>query len=295
MPSLHALVVSDIEVVGVVTNPDRPAGRGMELRPSPVKEAAVRAGIEIRQPEKARDPELTGWLRGTEADVATVVAYGKILPASLLSIPRLGFVNVHFSLLPKYRGAAPVQRALIEGETETGVSIMVLTEGMDEGPVLATEAIAVGPDDTAGAVGDRLAEVGARLLVTALTGYGEGTLRPIDQDHAAATYASKITPEDAHVDWNAHSKQIRDLVRGCNPIPGAWTALNGRRVKVHRVRPADGLASLPPGEARAAGGLFAGTRDVPLELLEVQMEGRRRMTGAELARGLRLASGSRFG
>ena len=295
MPSLRALLASDIEVVGVVTNPDRPAGRGMELRPSPVKEVALEAELEIAQPEKARDPEFAEWLRECRADVATVVAYGKILPGSLLEIPPLGFVNVHFSLLPEYRGAAPVQRALIEGATQTGVSIMVLTEGMDEGPVLAMESIDVGLDDTAGGVGDRLADIGADLLVSALHGYHDGSLTPEEQDHARATYAPKISPEDAHIDWNAHSKQIRDLIRGCNPIPGAWTALGGRRLKVHHVRPADDAGPLAPGEASAGDGLVAGTRDVPLELLEVQMEGRRRMTGTELARGLRLAPGSRFG
>ncbi|MBW3595627.1 MAG: methionyl-tRNA formyltransferase [Actinobacteria bacterium] len=277
-----------------MTNPDRPAGRGMELRPSPVKEVAGDAGIEVRQPDKARDPELARWLDESAADVATVVAYGKILPAALLAVPPLGFVNVHFSLLPRYRGAAPVQRALMEGATETGVSIMVLTEGMDEGPVLAMESIAVGPDDTAGAVGERLADLGASLLVSALHGYADGSLVPIDQDDSAATYAPKITPEDAHIDWNAHSKQIRDRVRGCNPVPGAWTALSGRRVKVYRVAPAEGI-TLAAGEASGDGGLFAGTRDVPLQLLDVQMEGRRRMTGDELVRGLRLARGSRFG
>ena len=278
----------------MVTNPDRPAGRGMELRASPVKEVAAEAGIEVRQPERARDPELADWLRQTEADVATVVAYGKILPADLLAVPALGFVNVHFSLLPSYRGAAPVQRALIEGATETGVSIMVLTEGMDEGPVLAARSMRVGDDDTAGAVGERLAELGADLLVPSLRGFEDGSLQPVEQDHAAATYAPKISPEDAHIDWDAHSKPIRDLVRGCNPVPGAWTAISGRRLKVHRVRPT-GVLGLAPGEASIEGGLFAGTRDVPLELLEVQMEGRRRMTGLELARGLRLATGSRFG
>ena len=267
----------------------------MELRPSPVKEAAVEAGIEVSQPEKARDPDFHEWLVERRADVATVVAYGKILPASLLEVPPLGFVNVHFSLLPKYRGAAPVQRAVMEGAAETGVSIMVLTEGMDEGPVLATESIRVGDDDTAGGVGDRLADIGADLLVRALHGYGDGSLEPVEQDHDSATYAPKISPEDAHIDWDSHSKSIRDLVRGCNPVPGAWTALSGRRLKVHRVRPASERASLEPGEAVADGGLFGGTRDVVLELVEVQMEGRRRMTGEELARGLRVATGTRFG
>ena len=267
----------------------------MDLKPSPVKEVALEAGLEVFQPDKARDPAVADWLRERAPDVAVVVAYGKILPGSLLEVPRLGFVNVHFSLLPKYRGAAPVQRALIEGERETGVAIMVLTEGMDEGPVLATESIPIGEDDTAGEVGDRLADIGAGLLVTSLRGYHDGSLRPVEQDHDLATYAAKITPEDAKVDWALPSQQIRDLVRGCNPIPGAWTVLDGRRMKVHKVVPADAAGVLEPGEVLAAESLFAGTGDAPLELVDVQLEGRRRMPGAELVRGLRLAPGSRFG
>lgn len=294
MPSLQALLDAvDIEVAGVVTNPDRPAGRGMELRPSPVKEAAVAAGLELMQPEKARDPDLAEWLRGTGADVATVVAYGKILPASLLDIPRLGFVNVHFSLLPLYRGAAPVQQALIDGRAETGVSIMVLTEGMDEGPVIAAESLPVGEDETAGEVGERLSEIGAELLVRALRGYADGSLPPVEQEHAAATYAGKISPDDARIDWATPSKQIRDLVRGCNPIPGAWTTLDGKRLKVHRVRLTD-ARDLAPGAAISEDSIYAGTDDGTLELVEVQLEGRRRMPGAELARGLRLDPNARF-
>jgi len=266
----------------------------MELRASPVKEVAVEAGVELRQPQRARDQEVAEWLREASVDVATVVAYGKILPAGLLEIPRLGFVNVHFSLLPKYRGAAPVQRALIDGAAETGVSIMVLTEGIDEGPVLATRSIPVGDAETAGEIGDRLADVGADLLVSALHGYEEGTMRPVEQDHASATYAPKLTPEDAHIDWNASSKQVRDLVRGCNPVPGAWTVLAGRRLKVHRVRPSPGVG-LEAGAISVDGGLVAGTGDVAVELTEVQLEGKRRMRGTELVRGLRLAAGSRFG
>ena len=292
---MRALLASYIDVAGVVTNPDRPAGRGMDLRPSPVKEVAVEAGVEVKQPERARDPELAAWLRTTGAEVATVVAYGKILPGDLLEIPRLGFVNVHFSLLPAYRGAAPVQRALIDGVSETGVSIMVLTEGMDEGPVLATRSLAIGEDDSAGAVGDRLAQIGADLLVEILPSYADGSLQPVEQDHAAATYAPKISPEDARIDWNASATEIRNLVRGCNPVPGAWTVLDGRRIKVHRVRPSREVPGLAPGAAHVAESLFAGTRDVALELLDVQMEGKRRMTGSELAHGLRLAADARFG
>lgn len=292
---MQALLDSDIDVLGVVTNPDRPAGRGMELRPSPVKEAAAAAGIDVFQPEKARDPELARWLRRAEADVAPVVAYGKILPGPLLEIPRLGFVNVHFSLLPRYRGAAPVQRALIDGVTETGVSIMVLTEGMDEGPVLTAESLAVDDDDTAGDVGEKLAEIGAQALLRALHGYDDGSLRPIEQDHSAATYAPKIAPDDARIEWTAPSKRIRDLVRGCNPIPGAWTVLDGHRLKVHSVRPAPAAGALEPARAAADDTLVVGTGDVPLELEEVQLEGRRRMTGPELARGLRLEPDARLG
>lgn len=296
MPSLRALLASDIEVAGVVTNPDRPAGRGMDMKASLVKEAALDAGIEVIQPHRARDPELAEWLRDTGVEVATVVAYGKILPRALLEVPTLGFVNVHFSLLPRYRGAAPVQRALIDGVTETGVSIMVLTEGMDEGPVIATDVLPVGEDDSAGAVGAALAQIGAPLLVEALSGYADGSLKPVEQDHGAATYAPKITPEDARIDWSLPSKRIRDLVRGCNPIPGAWTLLGGRRLKVHEVRPReDGATDLPAGAAVAGDSLYAGTGDSSLELVEVQMEGRRRMGGAELARGLRLDPGTRFG
>ena len=288
------MIDSEIEVAAVVTNPDRPAGRGMALKPSPVKEAAVAAGIEVFQPEKARDPAVAEWLSHKEPDVAIVVAYGKILPGSLLEIPRLGFVNVHFSLLPKYRGAAPVQRALIEGEAETGVSIMVLTEGMDEGPVLAMESIEVGPDDTAGQIGDSLADVGAKLLVHSLIAYGDGSMKPEPQDDSLATYAAKIAPEDARIDWTQSSTQIRNLIRGCNPIPGAWTLLEGRRLKIHAARPAPDVA-LDPGSVEAREKLFGGTGDVTLELLEVQLEGKKRMTGTDLARGLRLPAGSRFG
>ncbi|HEY7875038.1 MAG TPA: methionyl-tRNA formyltransferase, partial [Actinomycetota bacterium] len=181
VPSLTALVASGADIPAVVTNPDRPAGRGMKLQPSPVKRAALVAGLDVLQPASAKDPDLAGALESTAPDVAVVVAYGKILPAALLEIPRKGFVNVHFSLLPAYRGAAPVQRALMDGLDRTGVSIMVLTEGMDEGPVLATEEIAVAPEETAGEVGERLAALGAEALVSALPGYLSGDLMPEPQ------------------------------------------------------------------------------------------------------------------
>ena len=287
MPSLDALVASDAEVVAVVTNPDRPAGRGMELRPPPVKVRASALGLEVLQPETARDPAVAESLTSFGVDVAVVVAYGKILPVSLLEIPPRGFVNVHFSLLPAYRGAAPVQRAVMDGLTETGVSIMVLTEGMDEGPLLATEATAIGAEDTAGTVGDRLADVGAGLLVRSLPNYVAGTLEPREQDHARATYAPKLTTEEARIDWSRPAPRIVDHIRGLNPVPGAWSTLGGDRLKVWRVAIAE-RTDLEPAELDADGGLTVGTGEGALELVDVQLRGKRRMSGAELARGLRL-------
>jgi len=294
VPSLEALLESDIEVAAVVTNPDRPAGRGMEVRASPVKVLALRAGLEVLQPQRARAPEFHDSLALLAPDVATVVAYGKILPPSLLAIPWLGFVNLHFSLLPEYRGAAPVQRAVMDGRPTSGVSIMVLTEGMDEGPILSRTEEPVGAKDTAGSLGDRLAEIGSSALVDALAAYGDGELEPVEQDHDRATYAPKISTDEAAIDWRRASVAIRNQVRGLNPAPGAWTALRGKRLKVWAAEPSD-EGGLAPGELYATrGALIAGTGDGALELTQIQLQGKRPATGADAARGLRLARGERF-
>lgn len=293
VPSLRSLLASDVEVAAVVTNPDRPAGRGMKLQPSPVKRVAVEAGLRVLQPSSARGPELAEALAALAPDVAVVVAYGRILPGALLEIPPLGFVNVHFSVLPAYRGAAPVQRAVMDGLGETGVSIMALTEGMDEGPVLATETTPIGPDETAGEVGDRLAEIGARLLVASLAAYGAGELRPVPQDDARATYAPKVTPEEARLDWDAPAGTIANKVRALNPAPGAWTMLGTERVKVWRARPS-GPQGLAPGELRAGDALYAGAGTGAVSIEEAQVAGKKRLSGLEMARGLRLAPGARF-
>ncbi|MFN2488454.1 MAG: methionyl-tRNA formyltransferase [Actinomycetota bacterium] len=295
VPSLASLLASSIEVAAVVTNPDRPAGRGMTERASPVKLAATEAGVELLQPSGGRDPALAARLRELAPDVATVVAYGHILPGALLEIPRLGFVNLHFSLLPKLRGAAPVQRAVMEGSPATGVSLMVLDEGMDEGPVLAAEAVAVDPEETAGALGARLAELGAELLVRSLPGYADGSLRPQEQDHEVATYAPKISPEEARIEWTRSSTGIRNLVRGLNPTPGAWTTFRAVRMKVLEVGSGEGDGGLAPGEPAADRGLAVGTGDGRLELCVVQPAGKLPMTGAEWARGARLEPGDRLG
>ena len=281
----------------MVTQPDRPAGRGMELTAPPVKGCAAEAGLDVVQPERVRDPAFAAWLAERSPDVCIVVAYGKILPGELLGIPRLGFVNVHFSVLPEYRGAAPVQRAILDGRSETGVSIMVLTEGMDEGPVLAARTEKIREEDTAGSLGARLAEAGAGLLVKILPRYDSGDILPAEQDHARATYAPRITSEDARVDWKLPARRIRDLVRGLNPAPGAWTTFRGRRLKLHRVELVEDSGTsldLAPGHISVSlvgGDLVAGTGDVPLRIVEAQLAGKTRMTGADLARGLRSRPG----
>jgi methionyl-tRNA formyltransferase len=298
------LLDSDIQVTGVVTNPDKPSGRGMKEHAPPVKELALEAGLDVYQPKSARAPEVQEWLEGQAPDVAPVVAYGKILPADLLAVPGLGFVNVHFSLLPLYRGAAPVQRAVMEGATETGISIMVLTAGMDEGPVLAMEKVPIGPDETAGELGERLAERGGPLLVEALKGYASGDLKPVEQDHERATYAAKITDEEAQIDWSRPAREIHDHVRGVSPQPGAWTTFRGERLKVHRTKvpgnddPAPALGRLEPGEVRTWGkrGVpVVGTADGLLELAEVQMATKKRMDAADAFRGVRPEENERFG
>ena len=293
MPSLRALLDAGIDVAAVVTNPDKPFGRKQELKPPPVKETALAAGLEVRQPRSARDEGFRAWLVGVAPDVATVVAYGKILPQELLDVPPHGFVNVHFSLLPLYRGAAPVQRALMEGRARTGVSLMVLTAGMDEGPVLAAEETGILPDESAGMLGERLAEVGARLLAEVLPAYVRGDVRPVPQDDARATYAPKVTTEEARIDWSRPAAELDGFVRGLDPEPGAWTELEGARLKVFRLSPVE--SSLQPGEVRAEGSLLVGTGAGTAQLVEVQPAGKRRMAATDLARGLHLSPGAHCG
>jgi methionyl-tRNA formyltransferase len=289
-----ALADAGTDIVAVVTNPDRPAGRGMQLRPSPVKEAAVERGLEVLQPSSARSDDFHDRLSRLEPDVAVVVAFGKILPAALLGVPRHGFVNVHFSLLPAYRGAAPVQRALMDGATVTGVTIMVLTEGMDEGPIVAAEAIPIDPWETAGELGSRLAGAGAALLVASLPRYVSGEIVPEPQDDSLATYAPKLTSEEARIAWNRPARVLTDHIRGLNPDPVAWTIFRGGRVRILRAEPVDGSRQLEPGLLAAGRDLLVGTGTDPLRVLELQMPGKRPMEGTQVARGLRLEEGERF-
>ena len=267
----------------------------MRERPSPVKAAAQDAGIKVLQPRSVADPSFQGVLGALRPEVCIVVAYGKILPRTLLEVPALGFVNVHFSLLPAYRGAAPVQRALMDGATETGVSIMLLTEGMDEGPVIAIRKVTVSITDTSASLGDRLAAEGGDLLVPVLLDYASGAVVPRPQEEAAATYAPKIGEEETRIDWHQPPHVIHNLVRALEPAPGAWTTLRGKRIKIRATAPAEGGQVLAPGELLAGDALLVGTGGHPLAISMAQLEGKRATPGADLARGLRLEPGESLG
>lgn len=285
VPALRAFVADpDVTVAAVVTNPDRPAGRGYALTPPPVKEAAVEAGLPVWQPAKPR--EILADLTSLRVDACAVVAYGSLLPVDVLAAGGAGFVNLHFSLLPAWRGAAPVAHSLLHGDTETGVTCFVLEAGMDTGPILLAERTPVRAGETAGELTARLAESGAPLLVSAVRGLVDGSLPLVPQDHERATYAPKITTQDARLDWAAAAEALADAVRAFNPVPGAHTTFEGQRLKVHRSVAVDG---------RGEPGLVAVRDGVPvvacgsgaLRLDEVQPAGKPRMSGADFVNGYR--------
>ena len=290
--ALKALMASRHAVVAVVTQPDRPRGRSGAAQPSPVKELAVGAGLPVLQPETPREAGFAEELARFQPDVSAVVAYGHILPPEVLAVPAKGFVNVHFSLLPRYRGAAPVQRAVMAGETETGVTTFLLEPTLDTGPILMAERAPIDPDDTAGTLMERLAGVGARLLVRTLDALEAGMLDPQPQNPAEATPAPKVRPEDGAIDWSRSTKEIADLIRGLNPSPGAFTTFRGKRLKVWRARPAEAGAEAKqsPGTLMQADqrGAAVRTGDGMLELLEVQLEGGKRLDAAAFVRGQRI-------
>jgi methionyl-tRNA formyltransferase len=291
LPSLDALLASRHEVVAVVTRPDAPAGRGRALRPSPVKERALEAGLEVLTPRHPREEDFQQRLRALAPDCVPVVAYGALVPRSALDVPRHGWVNLHFSLLPAWRGAAPVQHALLAGDEVTGATTFVLEEGLDTGPVLGVMTERVRPDDTSGALLERLATAGASLLVASLDGLEDGTVRPQPQPADGVSLAPKITVDDARVDWSAPAVRVDRLVRACTPAPGAWTTFRDRRVKLAPVVPVDGPA-LAPGELTAEG--LVGTATGPVRLTGVRPEGKGAMAAGDWLRGLRLQPGERF-
>lgn len=297
VPSLQRVLKDAHQVAAVITRPDRPAGRGQALAPSPVKLAAARAGLGILQPASLKDPEVHAGLAALTPDAILVVAFGQILPPSLLALPRHGCFNVHASLLPRYRGAAPIAWALIRGERVTGVSIIQMTERVDAGPILLQRTEPIRDEDTAGTLGERLANLGAEALAEALLALGRGETRPVPQDEVLATYAPKLTPVDQQLNWTDAAVALRNRIRGLTPVPGAVTILAGEALRVLAAAAEGEEAGAPPGTLLTVDrrGPLVATGRGRLRLLTVQPEGKRPMDGAAFARGRHLMPGARFG
>ncbi len=292
VPALDALLKSGHEVAAVVTRPDAPAGRGLHLEPSPVAQRAAEAGVEVLKPARPREPEFTERLRQIAPDVVPITAYGALIPQSVLDIPAQGWVNVHFSLLPAWRGAAPVQHAILHGDDITGATTFRLVKELDAGPVFGVVTEPIRPGDTAGDLLGRLAVSGAGLLVATLDGMESGQLEARPQPAEGVSLAPKITAGDARVRWDQPATAVDRQIRACTPSPGAWTMLGEARVKLGPVDPAPedaaSAGSLAPGQvAILRSGVLAGTATTPVRLGDVQPPGKRRMRAADWARGLR--------
>jgi methionyl-tRNA formyltransferase len=288
VPTLDALVAAGHEVLRVYTQPDRPKGRGQQLAASPVKEAALRLGLEVFQPRRIR--ECAAELRSAAPEVMVVVGYGQIIPQEIIDIPPRGILNVHASLLPKYRGAAPIQWAIANGETQTGVSIMRIDAGLDTGDVLLSASTPIPEDETAPQLSERLAEMGAMLLTLTL----EQNPKPAPQDNTQATLAPILTKEDGRIDWRRTARETYNRLRGFDPWPGAWTQFRGQTLHIRKAKPEAG--TLEPGAIRMEAkrvyaGCGGGTR---LELNEVQLEGRNRVRALDFANGARLGDNESF-
>ncbi len=295
VPSLDAVAASRHELVGVVTRPDAPAGRGRKLVASPVAQRAAELGVPVLKPQHPREEHFQQELRDLAAECCPVVAYGALLPQSALDIPPHGWVNLHFSLLPAWRGAAPVQHALWAGDEVTGATTFRIVKEMDAGPTYGLMTETVRPRDTAGDLLGRLAEGGAHLLVQTLDGIADGSLEARPQPADGVSLASKVTVEDAHVDWAEPALAVDRRVRACTPAPGAWTTFAGERVKLGPVLPVD-REHLEPGVLEVTrNALFVGTATDPVQLGEVKPFGKREMGAPDWARGARLESGQRLG
>lgn len=291
LEALHATT----DVVGVVCQPDRPAGRGLELKPPETKVYALEHGIPVHQPKKVRTTAFADWVREQKADYGVVIAYGRILPKAVLDGPAGGCLNLHASILPKYRGAAPINWAIVHGETETGFSLMQMDEGMDTGPVFSIRRIPIGPDETAGELYVRLGDLSQEVIREALPRVASLTAAP--QDHDAATMAPMLKREDGFVDWSQSATRVHDHVRGMTPWPGAHTTLDGKRLKVLRTGRYEGEVEGPPGTVRALGRkrLLVACADGGVELHEAQLAGRKALPAPQLLGGRVLSDGLRLG
>ncbi|MFF3514054.1 methionyl-tRNA formyltransferase [Streptomyces sp. NPDC002573] len=297
VPALDALIASGRhEVAAVVTRPDAPAGRGRRLVASPVAERAEEAGIEVLKPNRPRDEDFLARLREIAPDCCPVVAYGALLPRVALDIPTHGWVNLHFSLLPAWRGAAPVQHSLMAGDEITGASTFLIEEGLDSGPVYGTVTERIRSTDTSGDLLTRLAFAGSGLLAATMDGIEDGTLKAVPQPAEGVTLAPKITVEDAQVDWAAPALRVDRVVRGCTPAPGAWTTFRGERLKLIQVTPVPERTDLAPGQLAAGKNkVHVGTGSYAVELVWVQAQGKKPMQAADWARGVRIGGAETLG
>lgn len=296
VPSLRAIVAAAHDVVAVFTQPDRPKGRGGELSQSPVKVAARELGIAIHQPERIRRPESIELLRQLAPELMVVVGYGQIIPQTIIDIPPHGILNVHASLLPKYRGAAPIQWAIANGETETGVTIMQIDAGLDTGDMLLKQTVAIGPEETAPELSARLAPTGADLLLRAIERIENGTVRREKQNNAEATHAPILKKEDGLIDWWRPASQIYNRLRGFTPWPGAYTSFRGQQLSMLRAKPAADPKMAPGALIAEKRRVFAGCgENTALELLEVQLAGKKRMNAEAFANGYQIRAGELLG
>ncbi len=298
VPSLRNLILAGYDIPLVVTQPDRPAQRGRKLTPPPVKLLADEFGLSLIQPESIRTPEFAAEIKRREPQVIVVVAYGKILPENILAIPPLGCINLHGSLLPAYRGAAPIQRALMAGEKTVGVTTMYMDKTMDTGDIILQRAIDLTGDEDYGETSQRLSEIGADLLLETLEQVEWGINPRIPQDHSQATYAPPLTAEDELIKWEMKSQNIRDQIRGLSPEPGAYTRLNGDKLKIFKAQAVETETAGQPGEVIKVipnEGFVVKAGQGALLVLEVQRAGKKRISAAEFLRGSRLREGDRLG
>ncbi len=292
--ALDALIAAGHEIALVLTQPDRPAGRGLKARPSAVKVLALQHGLPLAQPGSLRDAAARAPIEAARVEVMVVAAYGLILPSAVLETPRLGCVNIHASLLPRWRGAAPIQRAIAAGDSETGITLMRMDAGLDTGDILGLYPLGIGPEETAGELHQRLAELGARAIVELLPRLTAGTVRATPQDPALATYAAKIDKAEARIDWHQPAAVLDRMIRAFDPFPGAQAGLAGQPLKIWRARPAPGMGE--PGTVLHADaqGVRVACGEAALDLIEVQKAGGRRIPVAAFLAGHPLAAGERL-
>lgn len=296
LPTLQGLIEAGVNLCGVFTQPDRPRGRGKLLAPPPVKELALKYNLPVFQPEKLRDPLVVEQLRNLEPDLIVVVAYGQILPKSVLEIPRYGCINVHASLLPRYRGAAPINKAVVDGEQVTGVTTMLMDVGLDTGDMLIKRATEIGDEETAGELHDRLSLLGREALEETLRRLCDGTLRPEPQEDDQSSYASMMKKEDGRVDWTCTAKAIHNLVRGLSPWPGAFTLWDGQMLKLGKTLAEEGLPAEPGTVLSAdADGVCIACGQGVLRVRELQLAGKKKLPAGEFLRGTSLSAGAHLG